>query len=403
MHVHLTTEAPHGAEPVGGDMPVARSYFLPLLIGYGITGVRDMAGDLRVLRAWRKAIVAGEVIGPRIIATGYKIGQDQPVVPGAPPMVRDADAARRSVQALKGAGADFVKIDLANGDLAPAVAEESKRVGLPFVGHVPVGADVGTFSDLGMRSVEHQLGIPLSCSSEVDSLRTRFRELRRRPKLLRKLYAWFGLTNEEDRLRARMVETHDPARCAALADRFVRNGTWNSPTLHLLRSIGRMESAEDTAAARRYQPAALRRVGRLEPSATLRALRQQYYRLNLVITREFFRRGVGTLAGTDAPIDDAIPGLSLHEELELMVEAGLTPLEALRTATSAPAQFLGFADSLGTVAVGKRADLLILSADPSMDIRNTQRIETVILGGTLLRRPQLDAMLGGVESMIASW
>lgn len=403
MHVHLTTEAPHGPEPAGSDLPVARSYFLPLLIGYGVTGVRDMAGDLRVLQAWRKAIATGEVIGPRIIATGYKIGQEKPVVPGAPPRVRDSDAARHAVQALKEAGADFVKIDLASGDIAPAVAEESKRVGLAFVGHIPVDADAGAFSDLGMRSLEHQLGLPLSCSGAADSLRTRFRELRRRPKLLLKLYAWFGWANPEDRLRARMVETHDPARCAALADRFVRNGTWNSPTLHLLRNLGRVDWAQDTSAARRYQPAALRRVGRLEPSDTLRALRQKYYRLNLVITREFFRRGVGTLAGTDAPVDDAIPGLSLHEELELMVEAGLTPLEALHTATSAPAEFLGLADSVGTVAVGRRADLLILTADPSVDIRNTRRIEAVILGGKLLPRPQLDAMLGGVESMIAVW
>ena len=403
MHVHLTTEEPHGKEPAGSDMPIARSYFLPLLVGYGITGVRDMAGDLRVLQAWRRSITAGEVIGPRIIATGYKIGQDQPVVPGAPPRVRDADAARAAVRALKGAGADFVKIDLASGDIAPAVADESRKVGLPFVGHIPVDADVGVFSDLGMRSVEHQLGIPLSCSSAVDSLRTRFQELRRRPKLLRKLFAWFGVANEEDRLRARMVETHDPARCAALADRFIRNGTWNSPTLHLLRDIGRVDWAEDTAAARRYQPASLRRLGRLEASDTLLVLREKYYRLNLVIAREFFRRGVGTLAGTDTPVDDAIPGLSLHEELELMVEAGLTPLEALRTATSAPAEFLGLADSLGTVAVGRRADLLILTADPSQDIRNTRRIETVILGGKLLPRTQLDAMLGGVEAMIARW
>ena len=200
-----------------------------------------------------------------------------------------------------------------------------------------------------------------------------------------------------------MVETHDPARCAALADRFVRNGTWSVPTLHLLRDLGRVEWARDTGAARRFQPAALRRSGRLEASESLRALRRKYYQLNLTITREFFRRGVGTLAGTDIPIGDAIPGLSLHEELELMVEAGLTPLEALRTATSAPAAFLGLADSLGTVAVGRRADLLILAADPSQDIRNTRRIETVILGGKILPRSELDDMLGGVESMIAKW
>jgi len=103
--------------------------------------------------------------------------------------------------------------------------------------------------------------------------------------------------------------------------------------------------------------------------------------------------GVTILAGTDSPMPGVYPGFSLHEELSLLVESGLTPVEALRAATLAPAEFLGIAGTSGSVAVGKRADLVLLDADPTKDIRNTRRINAVFLDGRLLRRADLDALL----------
>jgi imidazolonepropionase-like amidohydrolase len=87
------------------------------------------------------------------------------------------------------------------------------------------------------------------------------------------------------------------------------------------------------------------------------------------------------------------PGFALHEEMELLVESGLTPREALYSATLEPARFLGIADTSGSVAVGKRADLVLLDADPTTDIHNARRINAVLLGGRLLRRADLDALL----------
>ncbi|HEY0229835.1 MAG TPA: amidohydrolase family protein, partial [Dokdonella sp.] len=111
------------------------------------------------------------------------------------------------------------------------------------------------------------------------------------------------------------------------------------------------------------------------------------------IVSAFHRSGVTILAGTDAPMPGIYPGFALQEELELLVAAGLTPTQALRSATLAPVQFLGMSSTAGSVATGKMADLVLLDADPMRDIRNTRRIDAVLLGGHLLRRADLDALL----------
>jgi len=115
--------------------------------------------------------------------------------------------------------------------------------------------------------------------------------------------------------------------------------------------------------------------------------------------RILHKSGVGILAGTDVPsVPFTYPGSSLHEELQLLVEAGLTPLDALRSATSGPAEFFGVREHLGTVEAGKRAELVLLDADPLADIRNTQRINAVISRGRIYRRPSLDKMLEFAEA-----
>jgi len=110
------------------------------------------------------------------------------------------------------------------------------------------------------------------------------------------------------------------------------------------------------------------------------------------IVAALHRAGVPILAGTDAPMLGVYPGYSLHDELELLVDSGFTPTEALRAATLGPAEFLGIAEG-GTVATGKQADLVLLDADPLRDVRNTRRIDTVVLYGRLLRRAALDRLL----------
>ena len=110
------------------------------------------------------------------------------------------------------------------------------------------------------------------------------------------------------------------------------------------------------------------------------------------------RAGVQILAGTDTPNPFCYPGLSLHDELALLVEAGLTPLEALQAATLKPARYLGMEKTLGTIEAGKAADLVLLEANPLEDIRNTKKIAAVVVRGKLLDRRALDGMLAEVEA-----
>jgi imidazolonepropionase-like amidohydrolase len=115
------------------------------------------------------------------------------------------------------------------------------------------------------------------------------------------------------------------------------------------------------------------------------------------------RAGVPLLAGTDAIGTRRLPGFSLHDELALLVEAGLTPQQALRAATLGPAQFLGMQDSLGTVAEGKKADLVLLDANPLDDIHNVRKVRGVVVAGRYLPRLELDRMLEKVRNLVESW
>jgi hypothetical protein len=170
-----------------------------------------------------------------------------------------------------------------------------------------------------------------------------------------------------------------------------RTGTSLTPTLAVYQPyMARGDTSVMHPSAQRYVPGPMlalwrTRLQRAEPSdtSTVAAF------FSLERTGEMHRAGVRLLAGTDAPLPYLIPGLSLHDELVLLVRAGLTPMEALRTATYNPAAYLGALDSLGTIRPGRLADLVLLEADPLSDIRNTRRIHTVIANGRVVDRAAL--------------
>jgi imidazolonepropionase-like amidohydrolase len=401
MHVHLTeapAEGDESAPPVKVD---ARAYYFPLLIANGVLGARDMAGVLDTLISWRNEITAGKTRGPRLIVTGFKLGSANPVVPGAPAPVQTPEQVRTSVDMLRQHGADFVKLDLPpeNANLYPVVAEESKRQNLTFVGHVPLTVNPGDAAALGQRSIEHLMQVPLACSSEEDRLRRRLRALRAKATFLEKLAGWSlwnrGLPHEYA-VSERIAATYDSVKAAALFKRFVENGTWQTPTLFLERDRALHIPGNGLELESRYGLASkMRRPSRpFTPENSARS--EAYYRRELQIVGAMYRAGVGILAGTDLPVGHAIPGYGLHEELSLMVESGLSPMAALQTATLNPAKFFGLTDSLGTVEQGKVADLIVLGADPLADIKNTNRIDAVILRGSLMDRRELDEILDKV-------
>jgi hypothetical protein len=370
MHVH---------EVFGDWLPRDERVTLPLFVANGVTGVRDMGSDLPVLLAWRRQIAAGRLLGPHIVMAGPMLDGPVPRFPSSAPIGSAADA-RRVVDELKMRGVDFIKIQsLIPRDGYFAAADEAKKQGLSFVGHVPDAVRASEASNAGQRSIEHFTGIFEGCSTLEDRLITG-------PKSL-------GVN----------VSTFDPARARDLIELMAKNQTWQVPTLVWERGqwlIDDIDLTQDPLL--KYAPPAWK--DRTWPMFTREILssmdtdplpvRRHFVQMELDMTLAMFRAGVPFMAGTDTAAGVHIfPGFSLHDELGLFVRAGLTPLQALQTATRNPAVFLGRLSDSGTIEKGKLADLVLLDANPLEDIANTRRIRGVVLAGRYFGRVDLDRML----------
>ena len=379
MHVHM----------VFGDwLPKDEKVILPLFVVNGVTGVRDMGGDLETLRSWRSQIAAGKLLGPRLVIAGPMLDGPVPRFPSSAP-VKDAADARKIVDNLKRDGADFIKIQsLIPRDGYFAAADEAKKLGIPFVGHVPDAVRASEASNAGQQSIEHLTGIFEGCSSVED-------ELMKGPK---------G--------PGRFVATYDKARASSLIALLAKNHTWQVPTLvweHGQWLIDESNFDHDPLA--KYAPAAWK--DRTWPMFTRDILRdmdtdpaptrERFVQMELEMVDQMHRAGVPFLAGTDTAAGvHVFPGFSLHEELASFVKAGFTPMEALQTATRNPAQFFGRLEDLGTVEAGRIADLVLLDANPLDDIHNTQKINAVVLAGRFFSRKELDEMLQRVQAAAAA-
>ncbi|MBV8495868.1 MAG: amidohydrolase family protein [Gammaproteobacteria bacterium] len=379
MHVHT----------VFGDwLPRDERVVLPLFVANGVTGVRDMGGDLDVLKIWRASIAAGRLLGPRMYIGGPMLDGPVPRFPSSAPVANAADG-RRVVDDLKARGVDFIKIQsLIPRDGYFAAAEEAKKVGLTFVGHVPDAIRAAEASNAGQKSIEHFTGIFEACSTIEDKLVT-----------------------GTPRGPGPNVKTYDPARARTIIALMARNRTWQVPTLvweHGQWLVDDIDLSHDPLT--KYAPAAWREhtwpMFVKDILATMDTdplpVRKRFFQMELEMTLAMFRAGVPFMAGTDTAAGvHVFPGFSLHQELAFFVQAGLTPMQALQTATRNPAEFMGRLEDLGTVAKGKLADLVLLDANPLDDIANTRRIQAVVLAGRYLDRAALDRMLKGVEKAAA--
>ena len=396
MHVHLTA----AGEPGG-----SREFMIPLLLANGITSVRDMGGYLESLLPLRKEIEANARLGPRIYLAG-------PYLDGDPPsfqpslVVTNATQAAQDVHDLLRSGVDFIKVQsMLPRDVYFAIVAACKQEHTSFVGHVPDRVTAAEASAAGQRSIEHLTGVLRACSTDE-------------PKLMREQF--LAATGKEKGLSSNTRQfdwnrelwvSFSEARAQALLTEFVANGTWQTPTLILLRQdayfLGNPSLSADTRM--KYVPgivlARWKKVAE-EDAADLKA-RDVLVHAGLMknsehIVDEMQNAGVKLLAGTDAPAPFVYPGFALHEELALLVEAGLTPMQALQAATSRAAEFIGKSATQGTIEKGKVADLVLLDADPLADLHNTTRISAVIVRGKLLDRVALDALLSSAEKFAAA-
>jgi imidazolonepropionase-like amidohydrolase len=392
MHVHLTG----AGEPTG-----SRDFILPLLLANGITSVRDMGGDLESLLKLRHEIEHGQLQAPRIFFAG-------PYLDGNPPffepslVVTNSAEATEDVHSLISRGADFIKVQSnLSRDAYFAIADVCRREHITFVGHVPDHVTASEASDAGQKSIEHLTGVLRACSSDE-------------PLLIRKQFAagpkkaTTGQSlNRELGWQRQLLQSYSDEQATELITRFLRNQTWQVPTLILLRNdaFPTPESDPSRDPRQKYVPLQVlanwqKGVKDRDKGATTQefSLRSSLMQASLRIVGKLNTAGVPILAGTDTTAPFVFPGSSLHEELALLVRAGLTPMQVLEAATKLPAEFLGKQQSQGTIEQDKIADLLLLDANPLDDIHNTQKIRAVILRGKLLDRSFLDELLAKEEN-----
>ena len=370
-----------------------------LFAAFGVTGVRDMA-SMPPMGAWRDSIRAGTARGPRMLAAGPILDGANPIwgaMPGFSIPVTNAAEAAAAVDSVAARRWDMVKVyTKLTAEPFFAIAAESKRRGLPMVGHVPDLVSVAEASDAGMRSIEHNYGLEMACSSREAELRDSLRvALAPEP-------AWPVYGPVQSRIFAQAAASRDAAKCRALYERLAENGTYWTPTLTVLRGFAFMgDSAELARLPMEYARKGMYWQAVRPVTPEQRARREEAFGRRIAEWGEMRRAGVPILAGTDLANPNVIAGWSLHDELSLLVRAGLSPLEALRAATLTPARYMGAMDSMGTVAAGRVADLVVLDANPLEDVRNTQRIHAVVARGRLIGAAEREALLTEARAIAA--
>lgn len=352
MHVHLW----HPANP------------LSAYLAHGVTGIRDMGSDLSRVNKWR---TAPQPL-PHIITSGPPVaGKDSgdeklPVI-----VVRTPEEARAAVDRIEESGADFVKVlsDVPR-EAYIALAERARQLEIDFAGHLPTAISPWEAVEARQNSIEHMFGLTRAFAVDADH----------------------------------PIQSFSPERAREFFERSARFGTWHVPTLTLWRRMASEDVVtrvrdprlnEVPASIRKSWPRPEEEIAAAD-SSDARELRAQLRLIQgmIPILRD---SGAGILAGTDTGDPYTIPGVTLQEELAMLVDAGLTPAEALAAATSNPAKFLGWDDKSGAVREGFLADLVLLDADPLADIRNVAKVAGVAVQGRYLNRAALARMLAAAS------
>jgi imidazolonepropionase-like amidohydrolase len=377
-----------------------------LFVANGVVGVRDMSGPPDA-HAWRATQVSAPDPSPTIYLGSPIVDGQRPIWPDSI-VVANAAQGREVVDQQQQRGADFIKVySRLSRDAYFAIADEANKRGIPFEGHVPESLTAAEASGAGQKSIEHLTQVAAGSSREeaasIADLQ-RLEALFRAPgaTMAQKMDAGRGIIQ----VNARIVETFDAATAQSLFALFIKNGTWQTPTLTLLQA--QIDKPLDTNDPRlKYLSKEVRSKWNdgyykhypPEPRAALVALSKAQFDESMKIVGLMYKSGVPILAGTDTMNPRCFPGFGIHDELALLVAAGMSPLAALQAATRNAAQFIGQLDRRGTIEVGKVADLVLLDKDPLADIHNTRAIQAVVLNGRLFGRSALNQMLAQAQAL----
>jgi imidazolonepropionase-like amidohydrolase len=379
---------------------------LKMDIANGVLGTRNMGGVAKEVFPLRDAIAQGQRLGPKIVACGPIIdGPDSWSNPDFTISVKNADEARAAVVSLKQQGTDCIKVyDGLSRDSYFAILDEAKKLGLPVVGHLPGAISVREASDAGQRSLEHGIALAGGSTAENENIKRSgdmsavFQEA-----LRTKNFALIPAAIARD--QTMMLDAFTQERADATYRLLAKNNTFITPTLVTQRSLTFIDDLNKKPDPRMQYVSAEElqwwkpENGMLSKYRTPEyiAMKKREYAKMLEEVHRAQTLGVRLLAGTDITIPYTYPGFSLHDELQLFVEAGLTPMQALETATTNPALLLGLSKTWGRVERGYLANLVLLNADPLTDISNVNKIDSVVVNGQRLDRTQLDQLLNDAK------
>lgn len=361
--------------------------FLSLFVANGVTSVRVMFGA-PMHKSWRDSIASGALVGPSLEIAGPIVDGPKPIWPGSI-ACGTAEEGKQAVERHKAEKWDFVKVySLLPRDAYFSIADEAKKQKLRFEGHVPASVTVSEASAAGQRTIEHLTGMLAECSAKSAT-----------PPLSSSATPLERLVQSRRNAR-RAIGTFDEAAAVKLAKTLKKNGTMVCPTLTVLRAIAHLNDPQFGKDARlAYIPGFVRNMW--DPKSDFRfkewededwSLSRQRYAIDRKMVGILAKEGVKLLAGTDCLNPYCMPGFSLHDELALMAECGVSPIEALRSATIRPAELVGNPD-LGRIKPGQFADLILLDADPLKSIAATTKIQGVFQRGKWYERKALDDML----------
>jgi imidazolonepropionase-like amidohydrolase len=376
-HVYFDSTAADGTDII-----------LPLFLANGITGIRDMGSALDPVLHARDEIAAHRMLGPRMVVAGPMLDGPTSHYRAAIAITTPADG-RQAVDMLHSRGVDFIKVQSGVPREAYfAIADEAKKVGIIYEGHVPDAIRASEAVGAGQHTFEHLIGIFEASSPDETKYLTG-----------KKTVGMF-------------LASYDPKLEDNIIQLLAQKQVWQCPTLFWERGQWLVDAIDygkdpDLAYAPRSWvekdwPGAQRGIMKSLDVDPL-PVREEFVLHELEIVRKLHAAGVPFLAGTDTPAGvDLIPGISLHLELQRFVAAGFTPLQALQTATLNPAKFLNRLDEFGTVQPGRIADLVLLDANPLVDIANTRKIAAVVSDGRYLSQEDLTQLRMKLKQLAAT-
>jgi imidazolonepropionase-like amidohydrolase len=349
------------------------------LVSYGITTIRDMGAPLDDIVRLRSATASGAHVGPRLFIAGPLLQGPIPIKMGLIVDLFSENQAREEVRNLKQHHVDYIEVDTTlTSELYWAVADEARRQGIPLVGHIPPTVSAWEMAKAKQIDVEHLggrfLNVLVACSSDEMYLN----------QVLGKTYEDLLIAVKEKRpanepqfgadFDDRLLSTFDEKKAQRLYQIYVQNDIAQTPTLNVLKTLWETNKENHKLTDRDMEAG------------------KRIFAKDLEVVGEMKRAGVPILAGTDGAYPQG--GEALHRELQLLVEAGLTPLQALQAASRDAARAMGVSKDVGTIEAGKTADLVLLDANPLDDISNTRKIDAVILHGRMFSKGELSIMRG---------